>query len=203
MIMPETIDIESGTTSLNGSATRRAIGMRSRATAASGSLDRGDALPMTLADTGPQLSSLSRPTPSVGRSLRLVATCVDGLSLLPSLVGPGADVDALAGERVRAMIGSLRTRADLVVLDAPALLEFGDALTLAEYADALLIVVRSRRTRTRDLSRAVGMLSTVGLKGTKAGVVVNRIRRSRWARGGGTAVPPRGGRRRRTPRDDD
>lgn len=118
-----------------------------------------------------------------GRSdsrVRLVRTGVEGLSLLPSLVGPGQTADALASSHVRALLDQLRAQADLVVMDSPAVLDYADSVILAGYADALLLVARSRHTRSRDLMRALGILSESGL--TDVGVVVNRVRRRRKAK---------------------
>jgi len=104
-----------------------------------------------------------------------VPTGVEGLSLLPSLVGNGEGPDGLASGRVRDLVDRLRVEADLVVMDSPAVLEFADAAILAGYADALLLVVRARRTRTRDLARALGVLRESNV--TTAGAVVNRVKR--------------------------
>lgn len=191
---------DGGAKSVNGSTagSNRALRMRGRLAVGGGSVDP-DMPALAVTKVAPDLPP---PRMSLGASratsLRLVATGIDGLSLLPSLAGVGATIDSLAGERVRSVLTTLQARADLIVLDAPPLLEFGDALTLAEYADALVVVVRSRRTRTRDLVRAAAMAR--GSKGhtVRVGIVVNRIRRSRWSRRGAALLP----RSRKGNRDD-
>lgn len=188
-----------GSVSSNGASNvRRATGLRQRSATMGNALGPERGYRMAVAEAAaydvPRRSTSMSASHAGGP--RLVTTGIDGLTLLPSLVWLGADVDALASARVREVIGALRTRADLVVLDAPPLFEFADPLILAGYADAVIVVSRSRRTRTRDLARAAGMLKDSDIQ-AKVAVVVNRIRRRR---GRGTGAPiapaPRHGQRR-------
>lgn len=112
--------------------------------------------------------------------VRLVSTGVEGLSLLPSLVGPKEGPDSLANVYVRDTVERLRTQADLVVIDGPPVLDYADAGILAGYGDELLLVAASRQTRIRALGRAVESLGEAGVK--RVGIVVNQARGGRSSR---------------------
>lgn len=122
-----------------------------------------------------------------GGGVRLVSTGVEGLSLLPSLVGADQSPDALANVYVRDTVERLRAQADLVVIDGPPVLEYADAGILAGYGDELLLVAASRQTRTRNLNRALESLAEAGVK--RVGIVINQ---ARGRRGPKHAKPRRG-----------
>ena len=59
-------------------------------------------------------------------------------------------------QRVRALISSLRERAEVVLIDTPPLLQVGDARVIARLADATVVIVRgdrARRPATTELAR--------------------------------------------------
>lgn len=124
----------------------------------------------------PRVSRVEQWTssPALRGGVRLVSTGVEGLSLLPSLVGPKEGPDALANAYVRDTVERLRAQADLVVIDAPPVLEYADAGILAGYGDELLLVAASRQTRTRNLNRALESVAEAGVK--RVGVVINQAR---------------------------
>ena len=61
-------------------------------------------------------------------------------------------------QRVRALISSLRERAEVVLIDTPPLLQVGDARVIARLADATVVIVRgdrARRPATTELARVL------------------------------------------------
>lgn len=75
--------------------------------------------------------------PSNGRST------VDGLlHLLPAGTIPPSAGELLHDERLLAVVDELATRFDLVLIDAPPLLAFGDAMTLSTHVDAIFAITR-------------------------------------------------------------
>jgi tyrosine-protein kinase len=98
------------------------------------------------------------------------------LDVLPA-GAPTSDPGELVGrESVRQLLHVLRSRADVVLVDAPPLLQVGDAVTLSESVDAVLLVVRAgvaRQEGLSELSRALTSTraETLGfvLAGSRAG----------------------------------
>lgn len=75
-------------------------------------------------------------------------------------------------EGVRKILGELRERYDLVLIDAPPLLHVGDARALAAHVDALLLVVRlsiARRQGLTELRRTLENLPAPALGFVLAG----------------------------------
>ncbi len=125
-----------------------------------------------------------------------------GLPLEPGLVTLlGSDGDALHGDVVReasvprlrvltagrppasvaelldrpgigALLRELRSEADYVLLDSPAVLGVSDAVILAQCADAVLLVVEARATRSEALAEAVTALQPA--RAQLLGVALNR-----------------------------
>ena len=68
----------------------------------------------------------------------------------------------LSGRRRANALGSLSVRADVVILDSPALDAATDAAVLAPLATGVLVVARLGSTRARELDAAVRELRAVG-----------------------------------------
>jgi Mrp family chromosome partitioning ATPase len=83
------------------------------------------------------------------------------------LATPG---DILAGPDFAALIGGLRERFDLVILDGPPLCH-ADAMALVGLTDGVLLAVNFVRTNRSDAVRAVDVLRE--MKARIVGVVVN------------------------------
>jgi Mrp family chromosome partitioning ATPase len=101
----------------------------------------------------------------------VVRSTVPGLWLLPA----GAPVEGaslLLEQRFQAVLGQLRQKADLIVIDGPSLLSGADASQLATLADGVALVVDARYARLSLLRRAKSLL--VSLAHTHVGVVMNR-----------------------------
>jgi len=69
----------------------------------------------------------------------------------------------MASERLTSILGELRFRADLVLIDAPPILHVGDGLALSAQVDAVLVVTRLdtlRRGILNELQRLLGTTPT-------------------------------------------
>ena len=82
----------------------------------------------------------------------------------PGFVGAGSAVDdpmsLLTTGDLRPMIETID--AELVIVDLPAALRYGDAMAVAPAVDATVVVIDPRRTRRRDLADLVRQLRLVG-----------------------------------------
>jgi capsular exopolysaccharide synthesis family protein len=87
----------------------------------------------------------------------------------------------LASRRFATLVRELADRFDLVVIDAPPLLEFSDAVVVAHATAGAVVVARSGSTRTSDLSATVDSLQAVDVR--TLGIVLNRGGRRLRGRG--------------------
>jgi polysaccharide biosynthesis transport protein len=97
------------------------------------------------------------------------------LSLLAS-DAPGALRPALDPRQLQRLMTELHEVADVVLIDAPPLDESVEGAVLAAHSDGALLVVRPKRTRRKDLARAVETLRDLSTGPT--GVYLNRIPRA-------------------------
>lgn len=95
---------------------------------------------------------------------QLVATGVDGLSLLPAGAVPPNPADLLGSRRMEAIIANLKTRADLVLFDAPPVIAVTDAALLASKLDGVLLVVSAGRTQRDHAQRAKDLLEKIHIR---------------------------------------
>jgi polysaccharide biosynthesis transport protein len=87
--------------------------------------------------------------------------------------------ELLGSERFAAVLRRLTDRADVVLLDAPALLPAADAAVVGAAASGVLVVARAGSTRREELETATKLLGAAG--GRVLGVVLNRSPlRGRW-----------------------
>lgn len=99
---------------------------------------------------------------------------IPGVWLLPA----GAemnDATFLLEQKLPNILMQLRKKADIVIIDGPALLEGADASILAALADGVALLVDVRHDKIPYLLRAKELLSSVAH--TRAGVVMNRLSR--------------------------
>ncbi len=80
------------------------------------------------------------------------------LELLLSGPRPPAAAEFAASRAVGDILGELRERADLVLIDAPPLLQVGDAMSLTARVDALFVVTRLKILRRPVLSELARVL---------------------------------------------
>jgi succinoglycan biosynthesis transport protein ExoP len=98
---------------------------------------------------------------------------VPNLAVLTGGKVPSNPVDLLSSDRARRLIHDLRKRFHTVILDSPPASPLVDASVLGSLADGIVLVADARKTRRRDLLRAVNQLR--GGKGRILGVVLNFV----------------------------
>jgi capsular exopolysaccharide synthesis family protein len=122
-----------------------------------------DVRSLSLADAGEHdpdlISQVVRSTPFRGLSLLTCGTLPTNASNL------------LSGVRMRSLLGILKERFDLVILDTPPVLATADAGILGSLADGVLLVVRAGQTDRAAAQRATAQLASSGAR--VLGVVLN------------------------------
>lgn len=86
-----------------------------------------------------------------------------GFSAVPSGPIPPNPGDFTASPQMGALVANMKAASDMVILDAPPWLLFGDAVALAQSADGIIVVVRSgatTRRALRSLRQALDLVST-------------------------------------------
>jgi capsular exopolysaccharide synthesis family protein len=97
---------------------------------------------------------------------------VNGLRILTGGPTPPNPIRLLKSRSAAQIIADLRTQADFIVLDTPPVLALADAQVVTALADATLLVISSRDTGRRDVTRALGLLAQSGTD--VIGVVLNK-----------------------------
>jgi Mrp family chromosome partitioning ATPase len=72
--------------------------------------------------------------------------------------------ELLQSHAMEMLLLELRSRYDVVILDAPPLLPVTDAAVLSAHADGVLVVVRAGRTTRQQLTLAMRTLNAVGAR---------------------------------------
>ena len=103
-----------------------------------------------------------------------------GLDFLPVLHPLPQAADILSSERFVALIGELRERYDLVLLDTAPTLLVSDAVAIGKLADAALYAVRWSHTPREAVMQGIERLSELGIR--IAGCVVTLVDRHREGR---------------------
>ncbi len=101
------------------------------------------------------------------------STNVEGLSLVSSGPLPPNPSELLGSSRMLKALESLKSQADLLIVDAPPILSVTDPVVLAGHIDGVVLVVESGRTRAKMLVRAVEMLKRG--QASILGVVLNKL----------------------------
>lgn len=101
----------------------------------------------------------------------LLETGVDNLWLLPSGPLPPNPAEILGSRRMEEIIAALKTRADIILFDAPPVIAVTDAAVLGTKVDGVLLVVRAGKTRREHALRAKEILERV--KARLVGAVLN------------------------------
>ncbi len=94
----------------------------------------------------------------------LTPTNVEGLSLLPAGDVPPNPADLLGSRRMEAIIANLKTRADIVLFDAPPVIAVTDAALLASKLDGVLLVMSAGHTRRDHAQRAKALLEKIHVR---------------------------------------
>jgi capsular exopolysaccharide synthesis family protein len=91
----------------------------------------------------------------------LVATSLEGLSLLPAGTPPANPADLLGSRQMESIIANLKSRADIVLFDAPPVMAVTDAALLASKLDGALLVVSAGQTRRDHALQAKALLERI------------------------------------------
>ena len=94
----------------------------------------------------------------------LAATGVEGLSLLPAGPLPPNPADLLSSRRMESLIANLKSRADIVLFDAPPIVAVTDAALLASKLDGVLLVVSAGQTKRDYAQRAKELLEKINVR---------------------------------------
>jgi len=109
---------------------------------------------------------------AVGLDDLTVATTMPGVECVPPSA-PAVVPDLLGSDRLRLLMGSATARFDIVVIDAPPVLESVDAEILARSADAVVVVVRASHATASEVKDAIKRLQETGVR--MAAVVLNGV----------------------------
>jgi len=94
----------------------------------------------------------------------LVESGVDNLWLMPSGPLPPNPADILGSRRMEDAIARLKSRADIVLFDAPPVVAVTDGAVLGTKVDGVLLVVCAGRTRREHAQRARELLERVRVR---------------------------------------
>jgi non-specific protein-tyrosine kinase len=94
----------------------------------------------------------------------LAATGVEDLWLLPAGPLPPNPADLLSSRRMESLIATLKSRADIVLFDAPPVVVVTDAALLASKLDGVLLVVSAGQTKREHAQRAKELLEKINVR---------------------------------------
>jgi capsular exopolysaccharide synthesis family protein len=94
----------------------------------------------------------------------LIDVGVENLWLVPSGPLPPNPADILGSRKMEKAIAALKSRADIVLFDAPPIVSVTDAAVLGTKVDGVLLVVCAGRTRREHIQRAKDVLERVHVR---------------------------------------
>lgn len=100
----------------------------------------------------------------------------EGFAVIPAGTAASRIVERLNTERLSSLFAELRSRFDIVIVDAPPAIVAGDALALAYRADASVLVVRAGQEERGLVARVLGQLGRA--RSEVLGVVLNDAKRT-------------------------
>lgn len=86
------------------------------------------------------------------------------LAVLTSGALPPNPSELLSSSQMSELLTGLKTRADIVLIDAPPLLPVTDAAILGRGCDGAILIVRQAKTTREQITRAMEALSSVGAR---------------------------------------
>ena len=110
-------------------------------------------------------------------------TQVEGVDIIPSGPTPPNPGDLLVSPKMGVFMRQVKGDYDLVLIDSPPLLIAADGSVMASQTDGTLVVVDGFGTRSSSLLAALDNLRNA--KTTVLGVIINKLRRSRFGYGYG------------------
>lgn len=109
----------------------------------------------------------------------VASTDTPGLHVLPAGETPPNPSELLGSQRMKDLLGFLRSWY-FVIVDAPPLLPVTDGALLTRDADGALVVAAARKTGTEQLRQAIGTVEQV--QGRVLGIVLNGAASGRFSR---------------------
>jgi capsular exopolysaccharide synthesis family protein len=94
----------------------------------------------------------------------LIDVGVENLWLVPSGPLPPNPADILGSRKMEKAIAAFKSRADIVLFDAPPIVSVTDAAVLGTKVDGVLLVVCAGRTRREHIQRAKDVLERVHVR---------------------------------------
>lgn len=89
---------------------------------------------------------------------------VEGLSLLTSGAMPPAPADLISSSKMEKAIAILKSKADIVLFDAPPVIAVTDAALLASKLDGVLLVVSAGHTKRDHAAQAKELLEKIKVR---------------------------------------
>jgi succinoglycan biosynthesis transport protein ExoP len=104
---------------------------------------------------------------------------VPGLSVLPAGQLPPYPAELLASQGMSDLVKAWETEYDLVLLDAPPVLQFTDSVVLSTLVNAVLLIARHGKTPLPSLEKSYRMLEEVqSANSRKINIVINGVKES-------------------------
>lgn len=88
-----------------------------------------------------------------------------GLYLLPAVAGISNSTELLNSQRMRSILGRLRTEFDYVIVDSPPVLPLADMNIIGKMVDGMVFVVRAGATPKDIVLKALKSLANVNITG--------------------------------------
>ena len=121
--------------------------------------------------------------PDLGVSAIIPVLEVPGLFVIPAGQLPPYPAELLASQTMADLVKAWEIEYDLVLLDAPPVLEFTDSVVLSSMVSSVLLVARHGKTPLPALEKSYQLLEEVhSAKGRRINIVVNGVKE--WARPG-------------------
>jgi polysaccharide biosynthesis transport protein len=112
-----------------------------------------------------------------GASVVIPVLEVPGLFLIPSGPLPPYPAEMLASHHMADLVKAWETKYDLVVLDAPPVLQFTDAVVLSSMVNSVLLLARHQKTPLSALEKSYRMLEDVqSSSDRKINIVINGVK---------------------------
>ena len=89
----------------------------------------------------------------------IMKTDIKNLSLLPGGTRPMKPSEMLGSARMESIISKLEEQYDVVLMDAPPVLNIPDTCIISKYSDGVVLVVQAERTQREEVVRAQAMLT--------------------------------------------
>jgi succinoglycan biosynthesis transport protein ExoP len=116
-------------------------------------------------------------SPDDGAASTIPVDEVPGLFLLPAGPLPPYPAELLASDRMATLVKIWEVQYDLVILDAPPVLQFTDSVVLSSMVNSVLLVVRHQKTPLPALEKSYRMLDDVqSSDDRKINIVINGVK---------------------------